>query len=158
MNEYATSALQDARAQARNEALRADQKATTLLSMIGFVLSAVVVFSQRPLALAAAVVLWLAAAPLAYALVRLLLTIRPRLATEPVPGSWIDAALNGSDGLVKLATSDLTEEHVVRQQCREITQVAVIAHIKHTSIRRAVPAILIGLALLCTAVILNATL
>lgn len=71
-------------AEVLEEGKRADTKAGHLLSAFGLLLAAVVAIATKvTLPLAATVTLWVSAAPLAAALVRLLWAIRPRVTGAP---------------------------------------------------------------------------
>src|SRR4051794_19262186 len=86
--------VQQAHDHARDELRKADTKVTTLLSLVGAALAGVVALTTRQVSVPATVALWTAATPIFASVLVLLSALRPRL-SNPTPGTWLDAALNG---------------------------------------------------------------
>ena len=87
--------IRDAHDQARDELRRADTKAQILLSLVGAALAGVIALTTRAVSIPTAAALWLAAVPIFAAVLMLLSALRPRLPKDPIPGTWLDAAVNG---------------------------------------------------------------
>lgn len=159
MTDNALATIHNVVTDARTEATRADQKATTLLALVGVGLTAVLTLTQRALPTPALAFVWAAAVPLAYAVVRLLLCIRPRLTRDTVPGTWIDAAVAGPSSLYDAATSQPGDDDTsLRQRCLDAARIAALAYTKHREVRHAVTGVLLAIALLAVAVVLNTAL
>lgn len=153
-----TTVVRDVINDARAEATRADQKATTLLALVGVVLTAVLTLTQRALPIPALAFTWAAVIPLAYAVLRLLLCIRPRLSNHTVPGTWLDAAVAGPNSLYEAVTTPGNDNDVLRGRCFNASQIAAMARAKHIEVRHAITGVLIAGALLAVALVLNAAL
>lgn len=158
MSDNALATVHDVAADARTEATRADQKATTLLALVGVALTAVLVLTQRALPAPSLVGIWAAAVPLAYAVVRLLLCIRPQLADDAVPGTWLHAAVAGPSSLYDAVTNLTDGTDTLRRHCLDAARLAAIARAKHSQVRHAVTGVLMAGALLVVALVLNAAL
>ncbi|WP_233225782.1 Pycsar system effector family protein [Amycolatopsis sp. CA-126428] len=98
--------IKGAHEHARDELRRADTKAQILLSLVGAALAGVVALTTRAVSIPTAAALWLAAVPIFAAVLLLLSALRPRLTEDPIPGTWMDAALNGPAALLH---ADVTE-------------------------------------------------
>lgn len=158
MSDSALATVHDVAADARTEATRADQKATALLALVGVALTAVLALTQRALPVPALMAIWIAAVPLAYAVVRLLLCIRPQLSEDVVPGTWLHAAVAGPSSLYDAITSPEDSSAALRQRCLDAARIAAIARTKHGQVRHAVTGVLMAGVLLAVGLVLNAAL
>ncbi|PXY23889.1 hypothetical protein BAY59_29185 [Prauserella coralliicola] len=115
------------------------------MSLIGATLAGIVALTGRPLPLAALVTLWLAAAPIAGAVLVLLSAIRPRLG-DSAPGTWLHAAAHGPSSLVEACDCD-----PVRVAAEHVAALAAVAVVKYRRISAAVSLLVCGLVLLALA-------
>jgi hypothetical protein len=131
------------------EGRRADTKAGHLLSSFGLLAGAVAFVAQLPgLPTAAAIALWVSAAPIAGAFVRLLLAVRPRTAGAP----YLRYAQMTPDAVV----SEF-ERHASPAEYRAfrlIRQSGAVAR-KYRAIRQAIGLVLLGVTGLPIAGLLN---
>lgn len=98
--------IKDAHEQARDELRRADTKAQILLSLVGAALAGVIALTTRTVSVPTAVALWVAAVPIFAAVLMLLSALRARLPEDPIPGTWLDAAVNGPAALLNATSAD----------------------------------------------------
>ncbi len=158
MTDNALAEVHDVAADARTEATRADQKATALLALVGVAFTAALALTQRALPVPALVFTWAAAIPLGYAVVRLLLCIRPRLPRDAIPGTWLHAATAGPSSLYDAVTNPVDSSDALRRSCHDAARIAAIARTKHGEVRHAVTGVLMAGALLAVALVLNTAL
>lgn len=138
------------REEVRDELRRADQKATTLLSLVGATLAGLVALTGRPLAPVSVVLVWVAAVPISGSVVLLLSAIWPRLTREDVvvPGTWLHAAR--VDSVAFLAAC---ERHGPGVTARDTCLLAGIAAAKYRRVRHAVALLTTGLLILAAALV-----
>ena len=143
-----------ARDQVRDELRRADTKATTLLSLVGVALAGVGVLVTKAPPVAASVTLWVALAPILWAVLLLLSAIRPRLGGgNPVAGSWLFAATHGPESL--LASYGDGEQASATVTAADVCALALIARTKYRRVRSAVDLVAVGVCLLVAALVLS---
>lgn len=140
--------VQQAHDHARDELRKADTKVTTLLSLVGAALAGVVALTTRQVSILATVALWTAATPIFASVLVLLSALRPRL-SNPTPGTWLDAALNGPSTL--LAAPEMPSADRVALDTAQIGRIALC---KYRRISRAVTLLFLGLSLLAVALVL----
>ncbi|SEF30176.1 hypothetical protein SAMN05421837_10542 [Amycolatopsis pretoriensis] len=140
--------VQQAHDHARDELRKADTKVTTLLSLVGAALAGVVALTTRQVSVSATVALWTAATPIFASVLVLLSALRPRL-SEPTPGTWLDAALNGPSTLL-----DAPDAGSAVRVATDAAQIGRTAVCKYRRISRAVVLLVIGLSLLAVALVL----
>lgn len=122
---------------------RSDTKAGLLLTTVGLTVGIGVGAFGAPIPKAAKIAAWVIALAVFFAILILLRTIRPNLTADPPVGSWMDAALNGPQGL--LAAREFADAAVAEDVCI----LGVIALVKYRRIRWAVD-------LLCVVVVVIA--
>ncbi|HEY0638857.1 MAG TPA: Pycsar system effector family protein [Pseudonocardiaceae bacterium] len=130
------------RDEVRDELRKADSKATTMLTLVGVSLAAVVALTGRSMPLTAGVLVWVSVVPITGAVVSLLSAIRPRLGGVQ-PGTWLHAAHAGPAAFLTACHADDP-----RSTSEDVCQLAVIARAKYRRVHRAVVLLLAGLALL----------
>ena len=145
-----------AHAHVREELKRADNKAATLLSLVGAALAGVIALTGRPVGVPATVALWASAVPIAASVLLLLAVVTPRLNNDPVPGTWVHAALVGPAELLETYRTATTGGAAVIA-AHDVCVLARIAHRKFARIRNAVFLLFIGLAVLAVALVLSVT-
>lgn len=138
-------------AEAQEALRRADTKAATLLQLVGLALAGVMALVSTSPTGAAAVLLWLALAPILASVVLLLVTILPRLGRHPVPGTWLHAATVTASALPDTST-DAARVNADTHLCR----VARMARRKYRYVQAAVALLITGLVLLIPALALIA--
>lgn len=140
-----------AEADAQDALRRADDKARTLLSLVGAALAGVIALASGDPAGASALLLWLSLAPIFTAVVLLLLTLLPRLNPDPPPGTWLYAARVGPSALLDVAT-DMNPVSSATHACT----VARIARAKYRRIQVAVWLLLVGVTVMVLSVVMGA--
>lgn len=144
-----TDLIGQAHTEVLEEGRRADTKAGHLLSSFGLLAGAVAFVAQLPgLPAAAAVTLWISATPIAAAFVRLLLAVRPRT----VGASYARHAVMTPDAIVREF-----ERHTSPAEYRafRLSRQAAAAARKYTAIGQAIGLVLLGVAGLPAAGLLN---
>lgn len=145
-----TARLDTGLTQVQDELRRADTKATALLGLFGGALAGALALTRTEPSPAAAVLLYLAAAPIATAVVQLLLALRPRIGVTTGFTRW---ALMVNDPTALLTDLSLPTRNATRVAALRLTDLSALAVTKYRLIRRAVHLLLAGLALLALAVL-----
>uniref|UniRef100_UPI003F49845D Pycsar system effector family protein n=1 Tax=Amycolatopsis sp. CA-082387 TaxID=3239918 RepID=UPI003F49845D len=144
-----TDLIGQAHTEVLEEGRRADTKAGHLLSSFGLLAGAVAFVAQLPgLPTAAAITLWLSAAPIAAAFVRLLLAVRPRTA---------GASYARHAAMTPAAIVREFEHHPSPGEYRalRLRRQSAAAARKYAAIRQAIGLVLLGVAGLPIAGLLN---
>ncbi len=140
-----TAALDQAQADVNDQLRRADTKAASLLPLFSGFLAGVVALSTRPMPTAAVVLLWLAAAPIALAVLVLLHAVRPRFGDSDPFGFPRLARFTGRPSeLLDTLTTDTSPT----AQAVELSGLAAIVRTKYQRVRLAVDLLALGLLLL----------
>ncbi|WP_326960549.1 Pycsar system effector family protein [Amycolatopsis sp. NBC_01286] len=147
-----TATVTDLIGQAHTEVLeegrRADTKAGHLLSSFGLLAGAVAFVAQLPgLPTAATITLWISAAPIATAFVRLLLAVRPRTTGAP----YTRYAVMTPAAIVR----EFGHHSPAEYRAARLTLQSGAAARKYNAIRQAVGLVLLGVAGLPIAGVLN---
>lgn len=155
------SLLNDVHTAASIHTERADRKATTLFGVVSALLAAVIVLAQRPVPLPAAVVatFWAVAIPLAYAELKLLCALRPRIGRHIPAGTWLHAGLTGPESLLEAVTESVRDESaLIRRRAHDAALESHIALRKYADVRAATTALMIAFSLCGVALVLTAAL
>jgi hypothetical protein len=135
----------------REELKRADNKATTLLSLVGAALAGIVALTGRPVDPAAAIALWTSAAPILASVVLLIVAIHPRLTRHPVPGTWLHAATSAPAAVLDACQSD---PDPAGSLARDLCVLGRVTRGKYRNIQAAVMLLVVGLVVLALALVL----
>lgn len=144
-------ALAELHAVVQDELRRADTKATTLVTLVGVMFAGLIALAGRETRAITAVLVWSAMAPVLASIVGLLHTLRARLNSDPTPGSWLYAAAVGP---ATLHTTLSARDTVAA--ATEICAIARLARRKYQHINVAIALVLTGLALLASALLIEA--
>lgn len=150
------SELVDARDQVRDELRRADSKATTLLSLVGASLAGVIALSQREAPGATQMLLWTSGSLIFAAVLVLLNAVRPRLAGDPVPGTWLHAAKVGPATLLESCGAETAVDDATTASATHVCRLAQIAWAKFRSIQVGVTLLGCGLCVLAVSLLVGA--
>lgn len=142
--------LADGLTQVQDELRRADTKATALLGMFGAALAGALALTRTGPSPVATVLLYLAVAPIAAAVVQLLLALRPRIGGTAGFTRWAHMV---NDPTALLTDLSLPTRYTTRVAALLLTDLSALAVTKYRLIRHAVHLLLAGLALLALAVL-----
>jgi hypothetical protein len=134
---------------------RADTKAGSLLPLFSGFLAGVVALGTRPMPTVAVILLWLAAVPMALAVLVLLHAVRPRFGDSDPFGF---PRLVRFTGRPSELLSALADQESLTSQAVELSTLAAIVRAKYRRVRLAVDLLGMGLLLLSVSLTLTALL
>jgi hypothetical protein len=145
--------IEQAQADVNDQLRRADTKAAGLLPLFSGFLAGVVALSTRPMPVAAVVLLWLSAAPIAVAVLVLLHAVRPRFHDGDPFGFQRLVRFTGRPS--ELLTV-LAQDTSATRQAVELSGLAAIVRAKYRRVRLAVDLLAVGLLLLAVSLAVTA--